>query len=556
MASSRFWAIITMTALLASNPFWAQAAQLPSDTPAQPPSVTPPPAPKTAQPVFPVLEFRIDGNTLLQRIVIERAVMPYLGPGRTIRDVEAARRNLEKVYHDRGYQTVLVNIPQQEVSSGIVRLTVLESPVGHLRINGSRYHSLQIIRATLPELQEKQVPDFNEVQKEITQVNRSQDLRVTPVLRASTTPGEVDVDLDVQDQLPLHGALELNNRYSAFTTHLRLDGELSYDNLFQRGQSLSLQYQVAPENPSDAEIWSASYVIPTSGGPVIALYGVGSNSNIATLGNLNVLGKGNIVGLRVIEPLPSSSSLFYHNLTGGIDYKDFKQNVQLQGAGVAASPARYWPVTLLYNATWLGAKAAAGKSPVPATLDGRSSTSLSLILSFLTNSLGDSTQFAVKRAGASPSYLTFRPGVQRQQVLPGGWSLYARADAQLASGPLISNEQYAAGGVDTVRGYTEAERLGDAGATGSIELRTPQLLAHNPHAQQSYLFLFADGSRLHIVDPLPGQEASFHLASAGVGLHFTYGGLTLYADGARALSAGEVTPVGSNSIQFSTRYVW
>ncbi len=185
---------------------------------------------------------------------------PIWGERKTIRDIEAARRSLEKAYHDHGYQTVLVNIPQQEVSSGVVRLAVLQAPVGHLAINGSRYHSLQVIRATVPQLQQGTVPDFNAVQKELTQVNRSQDLRVTPVLRASTTPGQVDVDLDVQDQ-PLHGTFEVNNRYSANTTHLRLNGEVSYDNLFQRGQSLSVQYQVAPENPSDAEVWSVSYVI-------------------------------------------------------------------------------------------------------------------------------------------------------------------------------------------------------------------------------------------------------------------------------------------------------
>lgn len=562
MVSKQFLGIMAISALQLSNPLTARAAQPPPGASTGSPtaaSAAPGQAASAsgqAGPTFPILEYRIEGNTLLPRIEVERAVLAYLGEGKSIKDVELARRSLEKAYHDRGYQTVLVNIPQQEVSAGVVRLAVVEAPVGQLHIAGSRYHSLQIIRSTVPQLQEGEVPDFNQVQKELTQVNRSQDLRVTPVLRASSTPGKVDVDLDVQDELPLHGMLEVDNRYSANTTHLRLIGELSYDNLFQRGQSLSIQYQTAPENPPDAEIWSVSYVIPTSSGPVIALYAVGSNSNIAAVSDLSVIGKGNIYGLRVIEPLPTSSSDFYHNFTAGIDYKDFKQDVLLQGADVAASPARYPPFTLQYNATWLGAKSSA-KHGVAATLNARSSTTLDLGASFLVRGLGtDATQFAVKRAGASTSYFILHPGLQRQQLLPGSWSLVAKVDSQIASGPLISNEEYSAGGVDSVRGYTESERLGDSGVTGSVELRTPQLLAKLPRAEQSYLFLFADGARLHVIDPLPGEQASFHLASVGLGLRFKLAGLSTDVDGARVATAGYVTRAGSYSVQFRVNYAW
>ena len=62
-----------------------------------------------------LLEYRVEGNTLMRPIDIERAVTPYLGEEKSIKDVESARQSLEKLYHDHGYQTVLVNIPQQEV---------------------------------------------------------------------------------------------------------------------------------------------------------------------------------------------------------------------------------------------------------------------------------------------------------------------------------------------------------------------------------------------------------------------------------------------------------
>jgi hemolysin activation/secretion protein len=512
----------------------------------------------SAQPVktFAVLEYRVEGNTLLRNIDIERAVTPYLGESKSIQDVEAARRALEKIYHDHGYQTVLVNIPQQEVSSGVVRLAVVEAPVGELQIKGSRYHTPAVITATVPQLQEGVVPNFNDVQKELAQVNNTQDLHVTPVLRASSTPGAVDVDLDVQDSLPLHASIEANNRYSANTDHLRLIGEVNYDNLFQSNQSFSVQYQVAPGDAEQAKIWSLSYVIPTGFGPVFALYAVRSDSNIAAVGDIDVIGNGSIYGLRFIDPLHSTSPNFYHNFTAGFDFKDFKQDVTLQGSDDLPSPARYPLFSVEYNATWLGAANAA--HAVAATTGGRSSTTLDVSMSFVIRVIGgtDADQFAVKRYDASPNFFIFHPQLAHQQILPFNFSLFASINGQLASGPLISNEQYAAGGLDSVRGYTEAERLGDNGIRGTAELRTPQLLAGHSRFTSSYFYLFVDGARVTILDPLPAQRTGYHLASEGVGFRFKYDGLLMDVDGARVDTAGYVTPAGSYSCQFRVNYTW
>jgi len=489
-----------------------------------------------------VLEYQVEGNTLLQTIDVERAVMSHLGESRTVDDVEAARKELEKAYHDRGYKTVVVNIPQQAIGSGVVRLRVIEAAVGKLHIEGSRYHSLAVIRDTLQELNEDSVPDFNEVQKEINEVNHSQDLKVTPVLKASETPGKVDVDLRVKDELPVHATVEANNRYSSNTAKTRLVGELEYDNLFQRSQSLSVQYQVAPSNPSNAEVFSASYVIPTQEHGIWALYAVHSNSNIAAVGDVNVIGKGNIFGARLINSLPSSLPGFYHSFTAGLDYKDLKQNIALaDGAGTIASPASYPSFTAQYSATLAG-NPRDGKW-IAATTGGRNATIFESSITFTIRGLGtDRTQFADKRAGASPSFFIFHPSLERQQVLPWSWSLIGKVDGQLSSGPLLNNEQYSAGGADSVRGYTEAERLGDNGIRGSLELRTPQLLAQRFAAlERSYFLLFTEAAHLTILDPLPEQEAEFSLASAGIGLRFKAYGLTINLDGARILKDGSVT---------------
>src|SRR5262249_19707594 len=208
----------------------------------------------TASPVFFIREYQVSGAKQLNRIEIEEAVYPFLGPGRTPDDVELARAALEKVYKAKGFETVSVQIPEQNPSRGVIKLQVVEATVGRLRVKGSRYFALDEVKHQAPSLAEGKVANFNEITKDIVALNQWPDRRVTPSVRAGSTPGTVDVDLTVSDTLPLHGSLDLNNRYSPGTTPLRLNGAISYNNLWQLGHSLGFSFQIAPQRIDDAKV--------------------------------------------------------------------------------------------------------------------------------------------------------------------------------------------------------------------------------------------------------------------------------------------------------------
>ena len=93
-------------------------------------------APTDEQPPadFDLLELRVKGNTLIDSKQVGRAVYPFLGPKKTIDTVESARAALEKLYQSLGYQTVAVDIPEQDVKNGIVYLQVVEGKVSRLRV--------------------------------------------------------------------------------------------------------------------------------------------------------------------------------------------------------------------------------------------------------------------------------------------------------------------------------------------------------------------------------------------------------------------------------------
>lgn len=501
---------------------------------------------------FDVLEIRVEGNTVLPSLRIEETVYPYLGENKSIQDVEAARTALENAYHDTGYLTVYVDIPEQQVAGGVVRLRVTEGRVERLRVTGSHYFSLGRIREKTPDLAEGSVPYFPDVQKQLAAVNRGGDRRVTPVLRPGRTPGKVEVDLKVDDRLPLHGNVELNDRYSANTTRTRLNANMRYDNLWQREHSLSLGIQTAPQDTAESKVFSATYVLPMDSGNYLAAYGVVSKSDVAAVGDLNVIGDGRIAGLRYIVPLRTRPG-YFHTLTLGADYKDFGETVTLLGADSTRTPISYLPFSLAYEGSVQGE---------------RSLTQLAATLNFSVRGLADDTveclpgvflnEFACKRYQARANYVFLRLDAKHTRQIGNGWSLFGRLGGQVASGPLISNEQFVAGGVDTVRGYTESAASGDDGLIGGVELRTPSLAKQvSERLDELIPYVFAEGARLRVRNALPGQTNRFDLLSAGIGMRFKgWGGVTGGLDLAYPFENAGRTEAGDGRVHFRLGYEW
>jgi hemolysin activation/secretion protein len=462
------------------------------------------------QPGFNVWEFRVTGNTLLEKKLIERTVYPLLGEQRNIDTVEEARSALEAQYRKAGYPTVLVDIPEQDVRGGIVKLAVTEGRIDRLRITGSRYYSLGRIRSGVPGLAPGNVPKLSELQAELGRLaEQSQDRKITPVMRAGRTPGTLEVELKVEDKLPLHGSLEINGRNSANTSRSRLSGSLRYDNLWQRFHSASVQFQTAPENTDEVQVLAGTYVFPVGDSRSrIALYGVKSESEseVASAGALAVLGKGTIVGARVVNPL-SPLDNYFHSFISGADYKDFDENVVLTGADTFATPISYMPFTLRYEGGWR---------------DGEKFTSFGVGLDFALRNVGsDQQEFENKRIYSKSNYAILSGKFETLRPLGNGMQVFARLKGQLANSPLISNEQFSAGGAESVRGYYESQRLGDDGISGTLELRSPQLAADDSKLFRELRFHgFLDAARLRVREALPGTPERYELAGAGAGVRF------------------------------------
>lgn len=497
-------------------------------------------AQETLKTGFDIFEYQVRGVSRLSDLEIEQTIEPFLGPDKSFADVDAARAGLEKAYHDAGYLTVLVTIPEQKVDAAIVILQVQEVAIDRLKVANAEYHVPSAIKAKIPELAEGNVPNFNEMQKQLANVNRNPDLKVTPVLRAGQNSGAIEAELDVDDQLPVHGTLELSNRQSPNTTSLRLSGSIRYDNLFQAGQSLGLSVQLSPQKTDEVRVLSGTYVIPVGDdGNAYTIYAVHSRSSLATIYNspgLGVLGNTDILGARysisssVVEGYPQSLSL-------GADFKRVKQLVS-SAAGSQDTPINYVPLVASYTGNVMDAER-------PTTFDA----SLTMGLRGL---LGNTeSEFIAKRSpGGSANFLVLHGDVQHTETF-WKWKLFSKFDFQAASGPLINSEQFTAGGVDSVRGYLEGEVIGDDAIHGTIELRTPEFKPAGPTSSWRMTGLvFWDSALLHTSYAATTQPTNQNIHSAGIGaLLIAPRGLSMQVFWAHAFDNAQLTKAGSNRVE-------
>jgi hemolysin activation/secretion protein len=481
--------------------FALSVAALPAE---QPDSGMSKPAAAGAEQHFNVLEYRVVGNTVLGVRDIERVLYPLLGLDKVLKDVEGARTALESLYHDRGYGTVFVDIPPQTVSDGIVRLRVTEGRVEREQISGAHFFPERDVIAALPSAKPGTVLQLSTLQAELAAVNQqTPDRSVVPVLKAGSAPGTVDLALKVNDNLPLHGSLELNNQASLDTDSLRAVASLTYADMFRRLDSFSLQYQTTPQQFSQVRVFAANYVWhPFESGLQPSVQYINSNSNVSAVGTLGVLGIGEITGLRLAYPFvtdPGSNQ----SLTFGFDYKHFRNLINQNATTAISTPISYGNLSFAYAGLWR-------------------SDHLLTTLSTSANAgprgaVNNSTAFANDRYRARANYFYLRSDLAFDLRLPADFRLRLRVAGQAAAEPLITNENFSVAGADGVRGYLESEVLGDKGVKETLQLTTPGWHGFGRVLGDAYTFF--DTGRTWVLGSLACEPSGtgLHLRSWGGG---------------------------------------
>src|SRR5262249_33232764 len=164
--------------------------------------------------------------------------------------------DLQLEYRARGFPTVKVTLPQQQITKGIVKIHVIEGRIDDIVVTGNRFFSSNNVMRALPSLHTNTILRGPILQAELDRANANQDRQIYAEIQPGSQPGTSDLLLRVKDRLPLHGRMELNNESSPGTPELRLNSSLLYHNLCQHENSLGVQYSFSPEQYKTGDQWS------------------------------------------------------------------------------------------------------------------------------------------------------------------------------------------------------------------------------------------------------------------------------------------------------------
>lgn len=501
---------------------------------------------------FDIQRFDVKGNTLLPPDQVDAVVAPFVGKSRVYGDIQKALEALENAYRAKGYGTVNVHVPEQEITKGVIRLNVTEAVLGKVTISGNEHFDAANIRAALPRLAEGSAPNLREVSENVQLANENPARQVEVTLSTSDTADRVNAKVDVKDQNPQRFYVTLDNTGTEETGVHRLGVAYQNANLLGGDEVLTLAYTTSPEvvfnkydlNDVKVDIYSVAFRKPfySLGDSLDIIYG---NSNVNTPSTqatgFGLIGKGEVFAVRWNHLFPRRGE-YSSRLVFGYDYKHLNTTCDPDARGTTASctPYTVQPVSVTYSAQLQGVDYQAGYNlglaynlfssgkdyPLPGT------------------TRDDKYSFVAGRP-VNDEFLVARFGGSYAQLVQG-WQLRAALNGQFAVGnALPSAEQFGLVGSTAVRGFTERAISTDSGHVINLEAYTPNLASYfnapgNLHGVLFYDFGYgrnvgADGNPLNKIT----------VGSAGIGVRYSLQkDLSFSWDAANIVNPGPIPPAG------------
>ncbi len=448
-----------------------------------------------------VTRFVIEGNTLLSDPEIQTVTRAYEGRELTLDEMKEAAADLTSVYQRKGYYLVRAIIPKQAFDSSEVRMQVIESKVGTITVEGAEHYDPEFIKERFEAAIEDGTFKSDAFLRSLSLLNELPDLQVKAILSNVSKPGQADFLLQVKDASTFHVGVDYNNYGTTATGVHRMGLNIDAGNLLTQADSLSIRGVVGFPSRNN-NFFQAGYTAPVNldGTTVGFSYANGAFAVSEGLGAiLDVRGHADIFTLHLSHPLDRQLD-FTSNLGLTVSHKDISNN--FYGGSVPFSHDKYTSGRFSYVADW--------RDP-----NGRT-----IMQTSVTQGLGGTgaNDPLVSRVGANGTFTRFNLDGARIQRLTDGVYGVLRASGQYASTPLYVGEQFAMGGPDTVRGYQQAELLGDNAYLVGAELRwSPDL--ENPDRFQVCFFL--DHGAVSLKNPQPGDLARGNtLTGTGFGLRW------------------------------------
>lgn len=445
--------------------------------------------------------FKFSGNTLVSSEALTKSVEQWIGKENTFEDLQNATIAVANAYREKGW-VVRSFLPEQDVSSGLITIHVVEAVLGKISIE--KQGNVRISNEVIQNYVNKEQP----IGAHISQLalDRSllivQDLGVASIdgnLAKGENDSETDLILSLAEKPMFEGLVSIDNYGSVSTGMLRENLSLRARSPLGIGDLSSLSY--VHTQGSNYLRGEESVPVGYSGWQVGAYASVFDFNNIDS--NFSALQlTGHSVSLGLFETYPilrSTDKNLFLRLT-----QDHKM-IANQSLGTDTSNYKIDVAT----ATLTG-------NAYDSYLEGGvNNASVSVFMGNV--NLDGSPNQASDAAGPNVAglYGKLLASISRLQQIDSSNGVYGSLSGQLASKNLDSSEQFYLGGPYAARAYPTAEGGVSQGYLLNLEYR------HNftPNVQLAAFYDYAQGT-VNRNNDFAGAAIinSYHLQGAGLAL--------------------------------------
>lgn len=462
-----------------------------------------------------IREVRIKGVTLLKPAIVAGLSGRYSNRCLGVNEIEQLLAEITNAYIAEGYVTVRAYLPQQDLSTQMLEITVVEGKVEKIQINDSGKGSISIANVAPGVVGEAfNLRDFEQA---LDQVNRLASNNASFDILPGTEPGDSIVVLNNTPARTVRANLTYDNQGSNPTGKEQAGFTMSFDDLLDINDFLSLTHRRAnPYYPSDRSSASNSltYVVPHGYATyTLSLSRSDYSSRLAAPSGSRLLSEGDSsqIGLRYDRVVYRSQKSRW-NLAAGLTNKEsrsFLENVLL---GVSSRRLSILDLDSSYTTNMAGGSL---------TLDFGYAQGLDRF-----NALQDMPNLPATAPRAQFGKIKYGAGFNLPFQLVGlNANFSSQLSGQQAMNVLYGSEQASIGGIYTVRGFVNNSLSGDDGyyLRNDLGLRIPVAIQNGPAASLRPYIALDHGKVRNRVSGVPQGE----LTGMAAGLSLSFGVATL-----------------------------
>ena len=448
--------------------------------------------------------FQIIDNQVIPQSEIDQLLQSYLLRPLAFTELIEIQQAITQLYIERGYITSGALIPPQTIRDRTLKIKIIPGKIEAIEISGLNKLQSEYIRSRIAIA--TQAPLNQDKLLQALQLLQLNPLikNISAELAQGINPGGSLLMLDIEEANTSTVSLEVNNYSTPSIGSVRYQTSLTENNLLGFGDRVNITYLQTEGSNSLADL---SYTLP------IGAY----NGNLRLIHSLND-------SLIISEPFQDldldSTSRYYEASFFQPIYQTSTQDFTL-GFGFSHQNSEISLMDVGFPDLSRGSNAL-GETSISALRFTQEYSDRSPNYVFTSRSqfsLGIDAFNSTINSGDLPdsNFLVWRGQTQYLTKLTDNTKLFLRGDLQIADRPLVSLEQFGAGGSFSVRGYNEERILGDNGLFLSAELRNT-IWTKRQWKSSLELNPFFDFGRVWNSDDSVLETNT--LASLGVGLQF------------------------------------